>query len=94
MKNEVDSYLDYAFKKDQREQLKDVVITDHVPKPRMFNTLNAEEDFHFFKYKKYLEEYNKDDEGPRPKSKLQGIFNYKKGSILQRVFNPLGGAEK
>lgn len=40
-------------------ELKEVYVTDHVPKVKKFSTLNSEEDIEYYNYMCQLEDYKK-----------------------------------
>lgn len=61
--------------------------TDHVPKQKKFNTLSGDEDRQFFEHLKRIEEYNKDGGTKKAESKT-----FEKGSLLQRITDPLANA--
>jgi len=44
MKEEIESYIANAYRKESLEQMKDVYVTDHVPKQKKFNTINKKDD--------------------------------------------------
>lgn len=90
MKEEIESFISYAYQKEQEAELEDVYVTNHEPKQKKYHTTNKKEDEEFFRYKKSLEEYNKKVE-PLPGTKKE---RYEKGSLLQRILDPLAGAEK
>mmetsp|Transcript_40496 Transcript_40496/g.38993 ORF Transcript_40496/g.38993 Transcript_40496/m.38993 type:complete len:193 (+) Transcript_40496:729-1307(+) len=94
MKEEIEEYLQYAHEKDNEDFLKDVYITNHEPTTKKFSTTCPQDDEEFFRYKKSLEAYNQEGEVRRSKNILRGFFNYKRGSFLQRAFDPFAGAEK
>lgn len=43
-KEEVEAYLAKAYEKEQLALMKDVYVTDHVPKTKKFNTINKKDD--------------------------------------------------
>lgn len=62
--------------------MKDVYVTDHIPKPQKYATTSQEDDQQFFKLKKAFEDYNKDFVPPQPSKKgKKNIyeFDYLKG---------------
>lgn len=65
-------------------------VTDHTPKDKKYFTLNNSEDEHFYRYKKSLEEYNQ----IREVKKEKPTSKYEKGSLLQKIFDPLGSCER
>ena len=88
MESEVAQFLDKAKQEDQEEQyLSNVYTTDHVPKQKKFNTLSGDEDRQFFEHLKRIEEYNKD--GGTKKAEIK---TFEKGSLLQRITDPLANA--
>ena len=88
MESEVAQFLEKAKQEDQEEQyLSNVYTTDHVPKQKKFNTLSGDEDRQFFEHLKRIEEYNKDVGTKKAESK-----KFEKGSLLQRITDPLANA--
>jgi hypothetical protein len=53
-KNEIADYLSYADEQVSLDQLNDVYVTDHKPKPKKYITLGNDEDQAFFKYNQEL----------------------------------------
>lgn len=74
------------------EKLKDVFVTDHTPKVKQFLTTSEEEDQQYYNYMKSLSDYNKKlgHEG-KPLNQMES-GKYERGSMMQRVFEPLAGA--
>ncbi len=64
MQKEMKEYVEKAYEELEAEQLKEVYVTDHVPKPQKYNTTSEEDDKEFFEIKKEFDEYNKDASGP------------------------------
>lgn len=66
-------------------------MTDHKLIPEKLNTQNEEEDLDFYEYQKSVEEYNNSGASS---SKLRGGKKpaYEKGSLLQKIIDPLAGA--
>ena len=72
-------------------QLRDVYVTDHKPKAKKFSTLSEEEDEEYFAYMRSLEDYNERQMGERVSQFESG--RYERGSMKQRIFEPLAGAK-
>ena len=64
--------------------------TDHVPKQKKYNTLNEEEDLQFLEHLKRVKEYNQSSVTGKVDQFESG--KYKKGSMMQRIVEPLAGA--
>jgi hypothetical protein len=71
------------------EQMKDVYVTDHKRKAQKLLTFTEEEDEQFFKYHQSLNSYK---EKVRIASKP--ALKFEKGSLQQRIFDPLAGATR
>lgn len=89
-KEELEAFLAHAYEKEANELLKDVYVTDHEPKAKKFITNNKKEDEQFYRYKQALEEYNSTIKVRESKKQLK----YEKGSLLQKIFDPLAGATR
>ena len=88
MEEEVAAYIEKAQQEDAEEQyLSNVYTTDHVPKQKKFNTLSDAEDRQFFEHLKRIEDYNRDSAQSKPAAR-----RFEKGSLLQRITDPLAGA--
>ena len=72
-------------------EFKDVYVTDHKLVPEKLNTQNEDEDLDFYEYQKSLQEYNSSGSA---ESKVGGASRprFERGSILQRIIDPLAGA--
>ncbi len=90
-KDEIEAYVAKAYQKELEAEMKDVYVTDHTPKQKKFATLGKQDDENFFKYKQALQEYNSEVPKPLVTPKKE---RYERGTLLQRVFDPLAGAEK
>ena len=73
--------------------MKDVFITDHKLKAKKLNTTNSKEDEQFYKYYKSLQEYNSKVDAPARISQYES-GRFERGSLAQRVFEPLAGARR
>ena len=92
MKAEIQKYIQGVYDSQIEDAMKDVYITDHVAKPRKFNTINAKDDEQFFNYYQSLQQYNAEaKKAPRVSQHESGRFE--RGSLAQRVFEPLAGAK-
>jgi hypothetical protein len=58
MKEEIASYISWAYDQEKKADLEDVYVTNHVPKQKQFVTTNNKEDEEFYRYKKAVREYN------------------------------------
>jgi hypothetical protein len=74
--------------------MKDVYITDHVKKTQRFHTKNAAEDKDFFKYSQSVAEFNATSSTPETSTQLDYNSKYKRGSLAQRMFDPLASAKR
>lgn len=72
--------------------MKDVYVTDNKLKTPKYNVNNQKELDTFYKYKKSLEKYNKEVDTDVHTLTRKG--KYEKGSLAQRIFEPLLDAEK
>ena len=91
MKAEVQNFLAEAQQKMLESELKDVYVTDHKHKAAKLTTLSEEEDLEYYNYIKNLQEYNKQPmKGDRVSQFESG--RYERGSLKQRIFEPLAGA--
>lgn len=89
MKREIESYVAETLELEAAAQLQDVYVTDRVPKQKRFATTNKAEDEQFFRYKQALDQYNAEKPASFAAKKAE---RYERGSLLQRVFDPLAGA--
>lgn len=90
-KNEIEAYLQHAEDVMANEELKDVYVTDHQPKPKKYFTISKSEDELFFKYKQSLDEYNKEKSLPKA---LPSEGKYERGSLLQLMLDPFAGGKR
>jgi lipopolysaccharide biosynthesis glycosyltransferase len=91
MKAEVSDFLKQAEERMLQDELKDVYVTDHKPVAKKFSTLSDEEDAEYYAYVRSLEDYNnKQMEGERVSRFESG--RYERGTLKQRIFEPLAGA--
>ena len=92
MKAEVGAFLANAKKQMLEDEMSKVYVTDHKPAVKKFSTLSEEEDQEYFNYVQSLEAYNKEDAGPKNVSRFES-GRYERGTLLQRIFEPLAGAK-
>ena len=92
-KAELQSYISAAQLKEKSRGMKDVYITDHTPKEQRFHTANASEDKDFFRYSQSVAEFNASSSMPAT-SDSQYNSKYKRGSLAQRMFDPLASAKR
>lgn len=85
-KQQIQDFLDNAYKSEEMEQLKDVYVTDHKKQPTKVSTICEADDELLYNYHKQLKEYNQTNKDSKPRSKKR---QYEKGSLAQRVFAPL-----
>ena len=92
IENEVNAYINACYDYEEKLQFKDVYVTDHQLVPEKLLTQNEEEDLDFFEYQKSLEEYNTGG----AQSELKGGRKplYERGSLLQKMIDPLAGAPR
>lgn len=72
--------------------MKDVYVTDHKYKAPKLNTLSEDEDVDFYNYQQSLLDYQKSAEPVRVSIYESG--RYERGSLLQKMFEPLAGARR
>ena len=65
MEAEISAYVEDAENQMHARKMKDVMVTDHQPKPKKLFTTSEEEDQAFYEYNKALEEYNADASAPK-----------------------------
>lgn len=82
MKEEIEAFIQEAHEDDKKAFLKDIYLTKHEPRVPKYHTNNEKEDEEFYNYYKSLEQYNDDKPVPYTPQVREGIFNYKRGSIL------------
>ncbi|CDW76795.1 UNKNOWN [Stylonychia lemnae] len=89
-KNEIMAYLEQSQNKLIEYDLKDVVVTDHIQKPKRYHTNNSNEDQQFYNYQKSLESYLETPSqiSAPPKEK------YPRGSALQVILDPFAGQKR
>jgi hypothetical protein len=77
MKEELEAYINWAYQQEMNEELKDVYVTNHEPRPKRYHTTNSKEDEEFYRYKQALKEYNSNvnNKGMRKE------FKFEKGSF-------------
>lgn len=69
--------------------MKDVYVTDHKKKAEQLLTFSEEEDAQFYKYHQSLKSYK-----TKASFEFKHDNKYEKGSLAQRVFDPLAGATR
>lgn len=73
--------------------MEDVYITDHKPREKKYHTNSKKEDEAFYKYEQSLKEYmDAPIEAAEPAKVYSG--RYKRGSLAQKMFDPLAMATK
>ena len=60
--------------------MKDLYMTDHVPKTKKYNTLNEEEDKQFYEHLKRLQEHNQQSEATEQVDQFES-GKYARGSL-------------
>ena len=91
---QIEDFLAKAEEKMHEEQLKDVYTTDHTPKQKKFSTTSEEEDLQYYNYMKSLEDYNRKYDGSSTPLNLRSSGKYERGSLLQKMFEPLAGSTR
>ena len=91
MKAEVSAFLAEADQRMLAQELSDVYVTDHKPAVKKFSTLSDEEDEEYFNYAQSLKEYNQEEVTPARISRFES-GRYERGSLKQRLFEPLAGS--
>lgn len=85
-------YIAWVRTQQLQDEMKDIYVTDHKHKAAKFNTLSEEEDEHFFEYMKQLKSYK--NAAPKTDTSQFDSGRYERGSVLQRMFEPLAGASR
>jgi predicted transcriptional regulator len=93
-KAQIGAFLSEAEDRMHEEKLKDVYVTDHVPKTKQLLTTNEEEDAQYYAYMKSLSDYKKKVGHTKRYLNHLESGKYARGSMLQRVFEPLAGSIK
>ena len=73
-------------------EMKDVYVTDHKHKSAKLTTLSEEEDLEYYNYIRNLQEYNSQPMKSERTSRFESGA-YERGSLKQRIFEPLAGAK-
>jgi hypothetical protein len=73
--------------------MEDVYITDHTPKEQRYHTGSVAEDKDFFRYSQSVAEFNATSTTPAT-PQLEYNSKYKRGSLAQRMFDPLASAKR
>jgi len=89
-KYEIQKYISDVIESQTDDAMKDVYITDHIKKTEKLLTFSEEEDEQFYKYHQSLNSYKKKTSLSTQQPKLK----YEKGSLAQRIFDPLAGATR
>jgi len=92
MANEIGKYIDDCYEHERLEKFKDVYVTDHSPVDPKYVTGGEEEDLDYFEYQKSLDAYHADD--TKQKAAASGTSKYEKGSLMQRIMDPLADATR
>jgi hypothetical protein len=90
--NEIYEYLNWVQAEQNKEELKNVYVTDHKFKAPKLNTLNEDEDVDFYNYQQSLNDYQKTSDPVRVSQFESG--RYERGTLLQKIFEPLAGARR
>ncbi len=91
-KKEIQNYLAWVEEQQQLDYLKDVYTTDNKYKAPKYNVNNEKELDAFIKYQEELESYNAAIEKKTEVVKKRG--KYRKGTLAQKIFEPLIDAQK
>lgn len=89
---EISDYVNHCYAIEAEQALKDVYVTDHKRKDPKYSTHSEEEDYEFFKYHQNLKVHNED--GKVRNIERRQSHKYKKGSLAQKIFDPLMTAKK
>jgi len=92
MRDELAKYIDDCYEHERLEKFKDVYVTDHSPVDPKYVTGSEEEDLDYFEYQKSLDAYHGDSSGQ--KTMGARASKYEKGSLMQRIMDPLANATK
>jgi hypothetical protein len=65
-----------------------VYVTNHEPRVKKYLTISSQEDESYYRYLKSVEEYN---QVAQPEAEKKP-FKFEKGSLLQKIFDPLATA--
>ena len=93
-KAELLDFIEKAEEQTHQEKLKDIYVTDHVPKAKQFSTTSDEDDEQYYNYVKSLQDYNKRFESKGKSLNTMESGKYERGSLLQRMLEPLAGSQK
>jgi hypothetical protein len=85
-KAEIGGYINEALDHEKERRMQEVYITDHSHKKKMFLTNSKKEDKEFFRIAESLKEWNA---APVKKNEAAYSGRYPRGSLAQRVFEPL-----
>lgn len=95
-KAEVGSFIGKAQLAEKARGMGEVYMTDHTPKQQRYHTANAAEDTDFFKYKQSVAEFNAMTTTTENPTDAPVVYDgrYKRGSLAQRMFDPLATAQR
>jgi len=93
MKSEIQAFLAHTKQQMLEREMHDVYVTDHKHIAKKFSTLSAEEDMEYYNYVRSLEGYN---QAPAQSTRVSQFNSgrFEKGTMKQRIFEPLAGAQK
>lgn len=88
-KYEIQKYLNDVYQSQIDESMADVYVTDHKVKTEQLLTFSEEEDEQFYKYHQSLNAYK-----TKASITIKPTIKYDKGSLSQRLFDPLAGSTR
>jgi hypothetical protein len=94
-KQEIENYLSWVEQQQIEHEMRDVYITNHEPRDKKFATTSQEDDQQFFNYQRSLQEYQ-NAPGLTAATALKPSTGgrYERGSLLQKVLEPLAAARR
>lgn len=93
MKDEVSKYINDCYEHERILKFDDIYVTDHTPVEPKYGTAGEDEDQDYFDYQQSLDEYNNEGSNGSGSGTAFGS-KYVKGSLLQRIMDPLAYATK
>lgn len=89
---EISKYINDCYEVEDQIKLEDVYVTDHKKVEPKRLTVGEEEDAEFFEYQKSIDEYNNDIPAVKFHGKEKSL--YERGTVLQRLLDPLSECGK
>lgn len=93
MRDETAKYVQDCYEHEKLIKFDDVYVTDHAPVEPKYGTNGEDEDQDYFDYQQSLDEYNSESTTASVTGSAVGS-RYVKGSLLQRIMDPLAYATK